>query len=117
MDILDLTFYYLVRSLKQFAPNIPHSATVYARCKLLNIVMSGLVGIRIDKGNQINSVFPVLEKLNGSFTVLPNSLSEKKDYCLFEPRLRDENGNILFEMRKSLLFDRVIVKVVFLFLS
>jgi len=63
--------------------------------------MSTFVGIRNDKGKDGSDIFPVLENFNGTFAINPSSLTENKDFCLMEPRLYDESGSIIFELRKS----------------
>jgi len=104
MDILDLAFYYLIRSLKQYADHFPHSATVHIRCKLLNMESSGFISIRIDKGKDGSSIHPQLENLNASFSVLRSTLTSNKDFCSIDPRLYDENYRVIFELRKLIIF-------------
>ena len=100
MDVVDLAYYYLVLNLKHYTYELPKSATLVTRCKILNFDARGYLGIAISKGYAGNSIFPVIKKLNSSFSILPSSLSITKDFCLIEPRLYDESGKILFEMRK-----------------
>jgi len=100
MDILDLAFYYFVHSLKKYSVDIPHSAKVYASCKILNLDMSSFVGVRIDRGKDKRSINLVLEKLNGSFSVQPSSLPGGNDFCLIDSQLYDETGEVLYKLRK-----------------
>ena len=100
MDILDLGYYFLVLNLKHYRHQLPKSATLFTRCKILSLDARGYIGIAINKGYDRSGVFPVIQKLNSSFSVLPTSLSGTKDFCLIEPRLYDENGKILFEKCK-----------------
>ena len=103
-DIFNHGFYYLVNTFKKYAPTIPHSAIVQAKCVILNMEMSYLIRIKIVNKKQDGHTFPILENLNGSFAVLPSSLSRNKDFCHFEPRVYDNRENSLFEMRKYILF-------------
>jgi len=102
MKVLDFAFYYLVVNLKQYAVHIPHSVTIHASCKVLNLEMSGFLGIRIHKGKNGRGIFPQVEKLKGSFGVLSSSVSVNKDFCLIEPQLYDETGRIMFKKCKCI---------------
>ena len=97
-DILNIGFYYLVNTFKKYAPTIPHLAIVHAKCVIINMEMSFLIRVKIVQDT--HNFFPVLENLNGSFAVLPSSLSRNKDFCHFETRVYDNRDNSLFEMRK-----------------
>ena len=101
LDVLDLAYYYLVLHLKHYSNQLPKSATLFTRCKILNLDAHGYMSFAINKGYDRNGVFPVIKTLNSSFSILPSSLSGTKDFCLIEPRLYDENGKVLFEMCKS----------------
>ena len=99
-DILDYAFYFFVASMKKYAVYIPHSAKIDVQCKMLSLKLSGLVNVRIDKGNDGRDIFPTVEDLKGSFSVLPNSVADTKIFCIIEGGLYDETGNIIYEMRK-----------------
>jgi len=64
--------------------------------------MSLNLGIKINGGLFENSIYPLLDNLNAVFEVW--SFSEKKedkDFCLLEPVLYDNSGNVMYEMRKN----------------
>jgi len=62
--------------------------------------------IRIHRDSS-GKMFPILDKLNGSFAIRPSSLKEHNDYCLMEPQLYDETGITVLETRKlQLSFNR-----------
>ena len=100
MDLLDLAYYFLVLNLKHYSHQVPKSATLFTRCKILNFDAHGYMDIAINRGYDRSGVFPVIKKLNSSFSISPSSFSGTKDFCLIEPRLYDESGKILFDMCK-----------------
>jgi len=92
-NTLDLIFGLLVHMVKNNLVNLPHSAIVQARCRIINLDTSVFLGITIHF---------LLDNLNASLEIKPSvELIENKDYCHIQPRLCDESGNLLYERRKS----------------
>ena len=100
MDILDYAFYYFVENMKKYAIYIPHSAKVDAQCKILGLKMSAYVKVKVDKGKDGRGIFPTVEDVKSSFSVLTSSLADTRLFCAVEAGLYDEMGNVIYEMRK-----------------
>jgi len=82
--------------------DLPYSATIRARCKVINLDTSVFLGITIHRDHTQNNIYPWLDNLNASFEIRPSvEIKENKDFCRIQPRLYDESGNVLYEMRKS----------------
>ena len=99
----------MLNTFKKYSPTIPHLAIVHAKCVIINMEMTFLVRVRITKQEGKHNIFPVLENLNGSFAVLPSSLSRNKDFCHLEPLLYHDREGRLFEMRKFVPYVLVLV--------
>jgi len=100
-ETFDLTIGLFVRMVKNSIVHLPHSATVQAKCRILNFDVAVFLDITINQSHSVNSIHPMLHKLNTSFEVRPTaSIKGSRDFCLFEPILYNKNGHILHGMRK-----------------
>ena len=89
-----------INLLKKSIDYVPHSTSIRAQCKVLNLDMGAYISVGIDRGKE-KSIYPHIRKLNASFGVQnSSSLSQAKEYCFFIPQLFDDNGNIVYEESK-----------------